>query len=80
VIITELRYGAWEATRRTFLRWSPHNQTTPRPGDSTTRLTNSEKMLAEFDPEAGEWGHCEGVAPSRYDQVVHDWLNRVLVS
>jgi hypothetical protein len=37
-------------------------------------------MLAEFAPDAGEWGNCEGVAQSRYDQVVHDWLDGVLVS
>jgi hypothetical protein len=35
-------------------------------------------MLAESTPEAGEWGHCESVALSQYDQVVHDWLDRVL--
>ena len=40
----------------------------------------SEKVAAEFDAEAGKWGHCEGVALSQYDQLVHDWLDRVLVS
>ena len=60
-------------------RWSPHNHTTPRRGDSNDAVT-SEKILAEFDPGAGEWGHCEGVALSRYDQVVHDWLDGVLAS
>jgi hypothetical protein len=40
----------------------------------------SPKVLAEFDPDAGEWGHCEAVAFSRYDQVVHDWLDGVLAS
>jgi dienelactone hydrolase len=30
--------------------------------------------------DVGEWGHCEAVALSRYDQVVHDWLDGVLAS
>lgn len=47
---------------------------------ATLRRATSEKMLAEFAPDAGEWGHCEGVALSRYDHVVHDWLDGVLVS
>jgi hypothetical protein len=58
-------------------RWSPHNQTTPRPDDSTI---TSEKMLVEFDPDAARGATCEGVALSRYDQVVHDWLDGVLAS
>jgi hypothetical protein len=29
---------------------------------------------------AGEWGHCEGVALSRYDKVVYDWLDGILAS
>jgi len=31
-------------------------------------------------PRCRRVGHCEGVALSRYDQVVHDWLDGVLVS
>jgi hypothetical protein len=57
---------------------------TAQPGDAETRrlydAIPSQKVLAEFDPGAGEWGHCEGVALSRYDQVVHDWLDGVLTS
>jgi hypothetical protein len=56
---------------------------TAQPGDAETRrlydAITSEKVLAEFNPDVGEWGHCEGVALSRYDQVVHDWLDGVLV-
>jgi hypothetical protein len=55
-----------------------------QPGDAETRrlydAIPSSKVLAEFDPDAGEWGHCEAVAFSRYDQVVHDWLDGVLAS
>ena len=40
----------------------------------------SPKVLAEFDPDAGEWGHCDGVALSRYDKVVYDWLDGILAS
>jgi hypothetical protein len=57
---------------------------TAQPGDAETRrlydAITSEKVLAEFNPDVGEWGHCEGVALSRYDQVVHDWLDGVLAS
>jgi dienelactone hydrolase len=57
---------------------------TAQPGDAESRrLYNaipSPKVLAEFDPDAGEWGHCEGVALSRYDQVVYDWLDGILAS
>jgi len=57
---------------------------TAQPNDAETRrlyeAITSEKLLAEFDPDAGEWGHCEGVALSRYDQVVHDWLDGALAS
>jgi hypothetical protein len=56
---------------------------TAQPDDETRRLYDaitSEKMLVEFDPDAGEWGHCEGVALSRYDQIVHDWLDGDLAS
>jgi hypothetical protein len=57
---------------------------TAQPGDAETRrlydAISAPKMLAEFDPDAGEWGHNEAVALSRYDQVVHDWLDGVLVS
>jgi alpha-beta hydrolase superfamily lysophospholipase len=57
---------------------------TAQPEDAETRrlyeAISSPKVLAEFDPDAGEWGHCEGVALSRYDQVVHDWLDGVLAS
>ncbi len=55
---------------------------TAQPGDEETRrlydAISSPKVLAEFDPEDGEWGHCEAVALSRYDQIVHDWLDGVL--
>jgi hypothetical protein len=30
-----------------------------------SRAITSEKMFVELDPDAGEWGHCEGVALSR---------------
>jgi hypothetical protein len=57
---------------------------TAQPGDAETRrlyeAISSPKVLAEFEPDAGEWGHCEGVALSRYDQVVHDSLDGVLAS
>jgi hypothetical protein len=57
---------------------------TAQPGDAETRrlydAIPSPKVLAEFDPDAGEWGHWEAVAFSRYDQVVHDWLDQVLAS
>ena len=55
-----------------------------QPGDAESRrLYNaipSPKVLAEFDPDAGEWGHCDGVALSRYDKVVYDWLDGILAS
>ena len=55
-----------------------------QPGDAESRrLYNaipSPKVLAEFNPDAAEWGHCEGVALSRYDKVVYDWLDGILAS
>jgi hypothetical protein len=55
---------------------------TAQPGDAETRrlyeAISAAKVLAEFNPDVGEWGHCEAVALSRYDQVVHDWLDGVL--
>jgi Esterase FrsA-like len=55
---------------------------TAQPGDAETRrlyeAISAPKVLAEFNPDVGEWGHCEAVALSRYDQVVHDWLDGVL--
>jgi hypothetical protein len=40
-----------------------------QPGDAETRrlydAITSEKVLAEFNPDVGEWGQCEGVALSR---------------
>ncbi len=57
---------------------------TAQPGDAETRrlyeAISSSKMLAEFNPDVGEWSHCEAVALSRYDQVAHDWLDGVLAS
>jgi hypothetical protein len=42
---------------------------TAQPGDAETRrlydAITSEKVLAEFNPDVGEWGQCEGVALSR---------------
>ena len=57
---------------------------TAQPDDGEIRrlydAINWEKVAVEFDPEAGEWCHCEGVALSQYDQLVHDCLDPVLVS
>jgi alpha-beta hydrolase superfamily lysophospholipase len=57
---------------------------TAQPGDAEARrlydAISSPKVLAEFDPDAGEWGHCEAVAFSRYDQVAYDWLDGILQS
>ena len=57
---------------------------TAQPGDAETgrlyEAISSPKMLAEFNPDVGEWGHCEAVALSRYDQVALDWLDGVLAS
>ena len=57
---------------------------TAQSGDAETgrlyEAISSSKMLAEFGPDVGEWGHCKAVALSRYDQVAHDWLDGVLAS
>ena len=53
----------------------------PDAGHRTTREPTSRRFPTEglrFNPDVGEWGHCEAVALSRYDQVVHDWLDGVL--
>lgn len=75
-MLQDYRVPASQITVPTLVTAQPHDAETRRLYDAVT----SEKMLAEFDPDAGEWGHCEGVALSRYDQVVHDWLDGVLAS
>ncbi len=91
--IEDIADEAAEAGRRrsageAYLRASEYHRAgyffTAQPGDAETRRLydpiSSPKVLAEFDPDAGEWGNCEGVALSRYDQVVHDWLDGILAS
>ena len=77
-------FGCCRATACPWGRITVSTLVTAQPDDGEIRrlydAINSEKVLAEFDPEAGEWCHCEGVALSQYDQLVHDWLDRVLVS
>jgi hypothetical protein len=75
-MLQDYRVPASQITAPTLVTAQPHDAETRRLYNAVT----SEKMLAEFDPDAGEWGHCEGVALSRYDQVVHDWLDGVLAS
>ena len=75
-MLQDYRVPASQITAPMLVTAQPHDAETRRLYDVVT----SEKMLAEFDPDAGEWGHCEGVALSRYDQVVHDWLDGVLAS
>jgi hypothetical protein len=41
------------------------------------RCAAERRNLDESIEELRQWGHCEGVALSRYDQVVHDWLDGV---
>ena len=77
-------FGCCRATACPWGRITVSTLVTAQPDDGEIRrlydAINSEKVLAEFDAEAGKWGHCEGVALSQYDQLVHDWLDRVLVS
>jgi hypothetical protein len=55
---------------------------TAQPDDRETRrlydAITAPKVLVEFAPEEGAWGHCEGAAPALYDQRTYDWLDRVL--
>jgi hypothetical protein len=75
-MLQDYRVPAGQNTVPTLVTAQPNDAETRRLYDAIT----SEKLLAEFDPDAGEWGHCEGVALSRYDQVVHDWLDGALAS
>jgi hypothetical protein len=73
-LLADFRVPAAQITVPTMVTAQPDDAESRRLYDALTTT----KVLAEFDPKVGEWGHCEAVALSRYDQVTYDWLDTVL--
>jgi hypothetical protein len=72
--LTEYVVPADDIVSPTLVTAQPDDHETRRLYDAIT----APKILAEFAPDEGAWGHCEGAAPALYDQRIYDWLDQVL--